>query len=75
MMYTLNLYSIVCQLHLNKTGRGGNIPYIQHHLASQVTLAVKNPSDNAGDIRDTGSIPGWKDHLVAGMATCYSIIP
>ena len=26
--------------------------------ASQVTLAVKNPPANAGDIRDTGSIPG-----------------
>ena len=26
--------------------------------ASQVVLVVKNPSANAGDIRDTGSIPG-----------------
>ena len=26
--------------------------------ASQEILGVKNPSDNAGDIRDTGSIPG-----------------
>ena len=26
--------------------------------ASQVVLVVKNPPDNAGDIRDTGSIPG-----------------
>ena len=26
--------------------------------ASQVTLVVKNPSANAGDIRDMGSIPG-----------------
>ena len=26
--------------------------------ASQVVLAVKNPPVNAGDIRDTGSIPG-----------------
>ena len=25
--------------------------------ASQEILGVKNPSDNAGDIRDTGSIP------------------
>ena len=25
---------------------------------SQVTLVVKNLPDNAGDIRDTGSIPG-----------------
>ena len=26
--------------------------------ASQVRLVVKNPPANAGDIRDTGSIPG-----------------
>ena len=26
--------------------------------ASQVVLVVKNPSANAGDIRDMGSIPG-----------------
>ena len=28
------------------------------HWASQVVLVVKNPPDNAGDIRDPGSIPG-----------------
>ena len=27
--------------------------------ASQVALVVKNPPANAGDIRDTSSIPGW----------------
>ena len=27
--------------------------------ASQVELAVKNPPANTGDVRDTGSIPGW----------------
>ena len=27
-------------------------------MGSQVVLVVKNPSANAGDIRDTGSIPG-----------------
>ena len=27
-------------------------------VLSQVTLVVKNPPANAGDIRDTGSIPG-----------------
>ena len=30
----------------------------QNRWASQVTLAVKNPSANAGDKRDLGSIPG-----------------
>ena len=28
------------------------------HGASQVALVVKNPPANAGDIRDTGLIPG-----------------
>ena len=28
--------------------------------ASQVALVVKNPLANAGDARDTGSIPGWE---------------
>ena len=27
-------------------------------MASQVTLVIKNPLTNAGDTRDTGSIPG-----------------
>ena len=27
--------------------------------ASQVALVVKNPPDNAGPVRDTGSVPGW----------------
>ena len=26
---------------------------------SQVALGVKNPPANAGDIKDTGLIPGW----------------
>ena len=29
------------------------------YWASQVVLAVKNPSDNAGDIRDASSTLGW----------------
>ena len=32
-------------------------------LASQMTLVVKNPPANAGDIKDVGSIPGWEDPL------------
>ena len=27
---------------------------------SQVVLVVKNPTASAGDIRDKGSIPGWR---------------
>ena len=32
--------------------------HLQEHWASQVALVVKNLLANAGDIRDTGSIPG-----------------
>ena len=28
-------------------------------IASQLALVVKNTSANAGDLRDTGLIPGW----------------
>ena len=28
-------------------------------VASQVAVVVKNPPANAGDVRDTGLIPGW----------------
>ena len=33
----------------------------QEVRASQVVLVVKNPSANAGVVRDTGSILGWED--------------
>ena len=35
---------------------------------------VKNPPVNAGDKRDTGSIPGSEDPLEKGMATHSSIL-
>ena len=41
--------------------------------ASQVVLVVKNQPANAGDIRDSGSIPDQKDSLEEGMATHSSI--
>ena len=34
--------------------------------ASQVVLIVKNPPANAGDVRDTGSIPGSGRFPVGG---------
>ena len=34
-----------------------------------MALVVKNPSVNAGDIRDSGSIPGSGRPLEEGMAT------
>ena len=37
--------------------------------ASQVTLVVKNPPANTGDIGDSGSIPGSGRSLEEGMAT------
>ena len=41
--------------------------------ASQVALVVKNPSANAGVVRDAGSM-GWEDPLEMGMATHSSIL-
>ena len=41
---------------------------------SQVALAIKNLADNAGDVRDTGLIPGWRRSLEGGMATHSSIL-
>ena len=43
--------------------------------ASLVALVVKNPSTNAGDIRDTGSILGQKDLLKEGMAITSVFLP
>ena len=34
--------------------------------ASQVVLAVKNLAANAGDVRDAGSIPGWREYPRGG---------
>ena len=38
-------------------------------VASQVALVVKNQPANAGDVRDTGLIPGLGRSLEKGMAT------
>ena len=42
--------------------------------ASQVVLVVKNLPANAGDIRDSGSIPGSERAPEEGMATDSSIL-
>ena len=39
-----------------------------------MTLVVKNPPANVGDIRDVGSIPGREDPLEEAMAAHVSII-
>ena len=36
---------------------------------------VKNPSANAEDIRDVGSIPCWEDPLVEGSSLILQPIP
>ena len=43
-------------------------------IYSQVALVVKNPSANAGDIRDACSILGWEDPLEEIMATHSSTL-
>ena len=40
----------------------------------QVVLVVKNPSANAGDVRDLGLVLGWEDSLEEDMATHSSIL-
>ena len=42
--------------------------------ASQAVLVVKNPPASAGNIRDTGSIPGSERSPEEGMATRSSIL-
>ena len=42
-------------------------------MASQVVLMVKGPLANAGDIRDTSSIPEWRRSPGGGQATHSSI--
>ena len=39
-----------------------------------MVLVVENPSANAGDIRDIGSIPGWEAPLEEGTATHSSTL-
>ena len=41
---------------------------------SHVALVVKNLPANAGDIRDAGSIPGWRRSLGGRHATHSSIL-
>ena len=35
-------------------------------MAFQMVLVVKNPPANAGDLKDSGSIPGWEKTLGGG---------
>ena len=40
----------------------------------QAALVVKNPPDNAGDVRDTGSIPGKRSSR-EGNGTPFLFLP
>ena len=50
-----------------------NLSYC-HSRASQVAIVVKNLPVSAGDIRDTGSIPGLERSLEKETATHSSIL-
>lgn len=49
--------------------------YINQYQASQMALTVKNPPVNAGFIRATGSIPGWRRPSGGGHGNQFSILP
>ena len=48
--------------------------YIYNRIIPPGGSVVKNPPVNAGNIRDSGSIPGRKDPLEKEMATHSSIL-
>ena len=50
------------------------LSYLYNDKASRVAPVVKNPPAKAGDVRDSGLIPGQKDALEEGMATHSSIL-
>ena len=68
-------YSISPKISISPIKRGAIILNIPHMRvgASQVALVIKNPSTDAGDVRDTGSIPGLGRSLEEGTATRSSI--
>ena len=49
--------------------------HLQEHWASQVALVVKNLLANAGDIRDTGSIPGLGRSLLRAWQPTPILLP
>ena len=57
-------------------GNLGNFANSRDNRASQVVLVVKDLPANAGDTRDTGSIPGWEIFPTQekGVATHCSIL-
>ena len=47
---------------------------VDSQRASQAVLVVKNPTANAGDVRDVGSIPGSGRSLEDGNPLQYSCL-
>ena len=45
--------------------------WFDHLYASQVAPVVKNLTANAGNIKEAGLIPGWKDPLQEGRKTQF----
>ena len=58
MLYTLKLYSVVCQLYLNKTKRKTNTLLSLETVFLIGSSAVKNLPISTGDIKDVGLISG-----------------
>ena len=59
-------------MHATSPGNWREIQMVQR--ASQVSLVVKNPPANAGDVRDTDLIPGLGRSLEEGMATHSGVL-
>ena len=58
MLYTLKLYSVVCQLYLNETKRKTNILLSLEPVFLIGSSAVKNLPVSTGNMKDVGSISG-----------------
>ena len=68
MTFRTDLLLVLAILH-------SNITYgLLGFYASQVVLVVKNPPAKAGDVRDTGSIPGSGRSLEEGMETIPGLL-
>ena len=67
MTFRTDVFLVLAILH-------ANIIYgLLGFIASLVVLVVENPPASAGDVRDTGSIPGSGRSLEEDMATHSSI--
>ena len=70
---TCFLKCYVC-LHVQTSVQSSNLICVTTVRVSQVALVVKNPSDNAADVRNQLPSIGWKDPLEKEMAIYFSIL-